>query len=251
MSTAQQPWYKTAFESEYLELYSHRDEEEAQLLHDLVSSHVQLKTGGMILDLCCGAGRHSEVFCSKGHRVVGLDLSRALLTQAKTRVCNQMRFLRGDMRHLPFQSGEFAGILHLFTAFGYFQQDEENFHVFSEVHRILQPQGWYLFDYLNAPKVRSMNTFEGRTTVENLPGIGRVETTKRLVLEGKRIRKDIRFLDAPTPKEYHEDVALYDPERLEGHLSRSGLRVEHVFGDYAGSDFHSNSSRWMALCRKA
>ncbi len=246
----QEPWYKSAFQADYLERYAHRNVEEAQLIFQLLSNQAKLSTSEYYLDLCCGAGRHSQVFCEKGYKIVGLDLSEDLLRAANNQPCRHARYVRADMRLHPFFCNTFGGVMHLFTAFGYFHQDEQNAAVFQEVHRILKPGGWYLFDFLNATKVQTQITHIPTTELEVHKTLGRLRTTKQLSADGKRVVKRIQFLDSTVQREFVEDVALYNGEELTTMLLTAGLRLNAVFGSYAGEAFNEGSTRWIALCEK-
>ncbi|TLZ69178.1 MAG: class I SAM-dependent methyltransferase [Methanobacteriota archaeon] len=46
-----------------------------------------LPAGGLVLDVGCGHGRHARSLALTGHRVVGVDLSRRLLSIGRTRRC--------------------------------------------------------------------------------------------------------------------------------------------------------------------
>ncbi|MBM3210908.1 class I SAM-dependent methyltransferase, partial [Candidatus Poribacteria bacterium] len=50
------------------------DEENTEEI-EFISRVLDLKEGSMILDLCCGQGRHSLALASMGYRVIGLDSS--------------------------------------------------------------------------------------------------------------------------------------------------------------------------------
>ncbi|HUT18782.1 MAG TPA: class I SAM-dependent methyltransferase, partial [Anaerolineae bacterium] len=74
------PWYEDSFGSEYLELYAHRDEEEARSEIEAVVRLLDPPREEPLLDLCCGACRHILVLREMGFtRIVGLDLSEKLL----------------------------------------------------------------------------------------------------------------------------------------------------------------------------
>src|SRR5215218_4552220 len=97
------PWYKEWFGDEYLELYSHRDDAEAEEHADFVERHL----GGRpraVLDLACGAGRHTAALRRRGFRTLGVDLSLTLL--ARMRASGLPR-VAGDMRRLPFTAESF------------------------------------------------------------------------------------------------------------------------------------------------
>jgi len=125
-------WYKDWFGEEYLELYAHRDAGEADRHVDFVVEHV----GGApraVLDLACGAGRHTAALRRRGLRTLGVDLSLVLLAHPP-----RVPAAAGDMRCLPFADASFDWVLNFFTSFGYFERERENFRVLEENVRLLK-----------------------------------------------------------------------------------------------------------------
>ncbi|MDZ7623259.1 MAG: hypothetical protein U5J96_02270 [Ignavibacteriaceae bacterium] len=56
-------WYKDWFNSEnYLRVYSHRDQTEAERLVELIAENLKLKINSSVFDMACGAGRHAITF---------------------------------------------------------------------------------------------------------------------------------------------------------------------------------------------
>ncbi|MHC4817406.1 MAG: class I SAM-dependent methyltransferase, partial [Planctomycetota bacterium] len=80
-------WYETAFRKEYLDLYYQRSQEAAQGEAEFAARALGLPEGTRVLDVACGAGRHARVLEKLGHRVVGIDLSRDLLAEARDVTC--------------------------------------------------------------------------------------------------------------------------------------------------------------------
>src|SRR5438046_155696 len=65
---------------------------------DLILSLVRFQ-GRDILDLCCGPGRHSVLFASRGFNVTGADRSPFLLSKAKARANGaEVTWVEDDMR---------------------------------------------------------------------------------------------------------------------------------------------------------
>ena len=75
-------WFEDWFGEEYLQLYAHRDEREAEAVVELIRRVAPWQSGGWVLDLACGAGRHAKYLVRGGARVIGYDLSRVLLRRA-------------------------------------------------------------------------------------------------------------------------------------------------------------------------
>ncbi len=111
--------------------------------YQLILDAARLEAASDILDLACGSGIYSRPFARAvgGGRVVGLDLSPAMLANAR-RLATRERlanlfFVRGDAQELPFPAASFdlvncCGALHLFP---------EPAVALAEVWRVLQPHG--------------------------------------------------------------------------------------------------------------
>ncbi len=131
-----------------------------KILKDLVNlilSKVDLKLNAKVLDAACGAGRHAIKFAEKGFNVTAFDLSKTLLQigidEARNRNIS-IDFQNSDIR--TFTSNfKFDLILSLFTSFGYFETDEENFIFPKNAYNMLNENGHYILDYLNKNFVRS------------------------------------------------------------------------------------------------
>src|SRR5207249_10843899 len=73
--------------------------------------------GGAVLDLCCGAGRHSVPFTKHGFNVIGVDRSMFLLSKARTHAEKEkvnLTWVHEDMRNFA-QPDRFNLALSLFT----------------------------------------------------------------------------------------------------------------------------------------
>jgi SAM-dependent methyltransferase len=58
----------------------------------------------VVLDAACGTGRYSAYLAGRGHRVIGVDRSRAMLAKARAKL-PKIDFRDGDLEALPLQSG--------------------------------------------------------------------------------------------------------------------------------------------------
>ena len=77
-------WFEAWFDSpHYHQLYVHRDTAEAVTLVDRLIDRLQPAPGARVLDLGCGAGRHSRALAARGFDVTGLDLSAQSLARAR------------------------------------------------------------------------------------------------------------------------------------------------------------------------
>jgi ubiquinone/menaquinone biosynthesis C-methylase UbiE len=112
--------------------------EEVEFIRDVL----ELQRGAVVLDLCCGNGRHGRLLADQKVTVIGLDSSRFLLDAARKEMLSTnygIHFIEGDMRHIPLKPSCDA-VINLFTSFGFFDE-EGNRHVLSEVATVLKPGG--------------------------------------------------------------------------------------------------------------
>ncbi len=233
------PWYREWFGEAYLELYPHRDAEEAGRGVDLFLELTSPEPGTRVLDLACGAGRHLGPLEAAGLRAVGLDLSRPLLDRAAGG--GGRHLVRGDMRRLPFRSGSFGGVVQFFTSFGYFDSREEDRRVLEEVRRVLRPGGSFLLDFLNAGRVRREMVSEDVREID-----GRTVRQRRRI-EGDRVVKEIEIdgRGREDPETFRESVRLYEPDELVSMLEDTGLTVRERRGDYGGAPFGEEAPRLL------
>jgi SAM-dependent methyltransferase len=239
------PWFIEAFTSSYLEVYAHRDESAAR--GEAKGAINLLRFGarqGRLLDLAAGAGRHALAFQRLGLHVTCLDLSQDL-----TRRCRALalRTVRGDMRALPFLDASFAGVVCLFSSFGYFQDEGEHQSTLDEVARVLLPGGAALLDLMDPATVRyrlepqSVELVAGRT----------IEVERAMAEGGKRVEKQVRILrDGTEPQVWRESVRLFDEDELQALATRSRLRIEATYGDFDGRPHVAGETRRLVVLRK-
>jgi len=227
-------WYKEWFASEdYLSLYYRRNDDDARRLYSLIKAQVPTQHGDSILDICCGAGRHSLLFAEEGYCVTGFDLSETLLGIAKSKAEENkldINFFKCDVRHFSVKK-KFKIAVSLFTSFGYFNSDSENFGIFNSAYAALKKEGWFVFDFLNKTWVENnLNPL----TVESIND--KVYTQKRQIKNG-RVEKKIIIESDGKKEEFAESVRLYKSEELSGNIKASGFRIVKQFGDYLGGGY--------------
>jgi len=236
-------WYTEWFGDEYLQLYAHRDEEEAEGHLALVERLFAGEPQGRILDLACGAGRHSAALRRRGHRAFGIDLSLTLLAQRPRGVVTA-----GDMRRLPFAAGVFDWVLNFFTSFGYFETERENFRVLEEVVRVLAPQGRFLIDLMNLDSTLAhLREYERREEGER-----RVEIRRSWDPVQRRLDKRIRLASpGREPRTFLESVRAYTRDEVVIGMRWAGLEVTDIFGNFAGERYGPDSERLILIARKS
>ncbi len=241
-------WFEDWFASdEYLTVYSHRDQTEAENLRHLILDKIDIPAGSRILDLACGAGRHAIAFAEKGFHVTAIDLSENLLNIGRQEALRQqvfVEFSRQDIRSVHLDGG-FQLVLNLFTSFGYFEKDEENFGIFRTAYQYLDKAGYFVFDFLNEAYVKkNLIPF----SVDERNG-GVIKQTRSI--ENNRVVKKIELQSRDKEQSFVESVMLYNHDTLISELLRAGFSVIGLFGEYDGTVFDKEtSSRLIAICKK-
>jgi SAM-dependent methyltransferase len=114
------------------------NEFEAKYFDDFLRA---LEGKGLILDLACGDGRHTQRLSEAADNVAALDLSLNNLRMAKKKCGKEMNvsFIRGSMCDLPFRQNIFDGIW-FSQAFEYVPPDKREKVLFS-IKYVLKSKG--------------------------------------------------------------------------------------------------------------
>ncbi|MCK9425655.1 MAG: class I SAM-dependent methyltransferase [Ignavibacteriaceae bacterium] len=241
-------WFEEWFESEeYLTVYKHRNNEEAETLISFILGKVNLSGKAKVLDLGCGAGRHALLLAKMGFQVTGVDQSAKLLSVAVDEAKKNglhAKFIKDDIRTVFF-SEKFELILNVFTSFGYFDRDEDNFALFANVEKLLSEDGIFVFDFLNAEYVKENLIPFSKNMIDDMV----IEQTRKI--EGNNVVKQIVLIQNGNRKNYRESVRLYSKKELFNALTKNNLSTEIIFGSYTGDAFNEiSSSRLILLCKK-
>jgi len=171
------------------------------------------------LDVGCGNGRHCEPLAGVADAVVGLDVSRGLLGEARSRAAtrgyaNATAFVHGDARALPFADGAFDLGVYV-AALHHLDSRVARVHSLDEVARVLRPSGRALVSAWSTAHDRFDHEAGFDTTVDwTLPG-------------GETV-----------PRYYH----VYDPAEFRAEVAESALELV---------DFELSSGNCYAVCRPA
>jgi len=228
-------WFEEWFGEEYVALYPHRNEAEAERAVALIARTLGGRQVRLVLDLACGAGRHARYLGQKWW-TSGIDLSEVLLRIAR-RNDTPARLVRGDIRALPYRDSTFDLVVNLFTSFGYFETDQEHELVIRDLARVIAPRGVFVLDYLNAERVREQIVAYDESDIG-----GRVVEQRREITGGGRfVVKHISLKNEG--REFVERVRLFSRPELERMLKRAGFRIETSYGNYGGEPLTETSPR--------
>lgn len=257
-------WWKTLFGQTYLDTYlSDFTPERTSQEVDFVVKATRLKPEDRILDLACGHGRHSIELARRGfNHVVGVDYSEPFIAKAKDdaqKAGLDVEFQTGDMKNLPFED-QFDVVLHLFTAFGYFE-NEGNKQTLHEISEALKPGGRYLIDVISGEAVRRRFQEQGeREENSNLLKIPRraemggkmVDEIEWFDPEKQLIHTHREWEESGQKKEYDYYLRVYTIPQYKKMLSKAGLEFKELWGDFKGSPHDTDGNfRTIILAKKS
>ncbi|WP_354331892.1 class I SAM-dependent methyltransferase [Pedobacter sp. CG_S7] len=241
----QRKWFQYWFNSPYYHiLYSQRNDEEAELLIDNLSSYLKPPADSRILDIACGRGRHATYLQKKGYDVTGIDLSEQSIKYAQQFEQKYLHFFVHDMRKL-FYINYFDLSLNLFTSFGYFESERDHVNALKAFRKGLKPEGTLVIDYFNTHKILKNLTPQEIKTMEGIEF-----KIKKFVADGKII-KHINFEYKGKEFAFEERVKAFTLADFERMLLKSGLQLTQKFGDYSLNPFvEDQSDRLILICKK-
>ena len=153
-------WWRSIFNHMYLKTDSDVIDD-TQITAEEVEMLLQIlkpPQDSVILDLCCGQGRHTLEFARRGYsQIQGLDRSRYLINRARQSAKAQsssVRFREGDARKLPYPNDSFDIVMVLGNSFGYFASMDDDLRVLEEVRRVLKPSGTIALDVTDGEYMR-------------------------------------------------------------------------------------------------
>ncbi|MDP3741491.1 MAG: methyltransferase domain-containing protein [bacterium] len=240
-------WWKNFFDENYLDFWDSQgafDQTKAEVR--FLEKSIPLKKGQLILDLCCGHGRHSLQISRRGYKVIGLDYSGyelGLAGKEAQRLGLKVDFRQGDARYFKFRE-KFDLIINMFTAFGYGSKDDDR-RIIRNAAAHLKKDGKFFIDYLNFPwLIRNYKAKDRKRFGKKVALIERkydfltdVNTEQRIIIaKGKK-------------KIYKLHLRLYTLAQMAELFESEGLKVVKYWGKL-GEPYSFDTKRMLILATK-
>jgi SAM-dependent methyltransferase len=241
--------------------------------------NLALHCGGVVLELGCGTGRISLPLGRAGVPLVGIDRSSAMLERARTRVhrarlASRVRLIRGDVRFLPFASGDSmesrrmtrdattdeTGFSMVLAPYGLLQSllhDRDLTAALEEVRRVLRPGGTFGMELV--ADLPSWKEYRQRVSLKgwrNRPGGSHVtllETVRQDRERGLTIF-DQEFTERRSGHRCVHRFALsfrtLSVPQMARRLENAGFEVTALLGDYRGGPWDPRAAVWVILAKK-
>jgi len=107
------------------------------------------KKGAKVLDLGCGTGRTTYHFYEMGFDVIGVDISKAMIAEAKSKY-PYIDFRVGDACELNFKDEIFDYVLFSFNGIDYIFPENNRIKAIKEIYRVLKSGGLFIFSTHNS-----------------------------------------------------------------------------------------------------
>ena len=201
-----------------------------------------------VLDVGCGAGVHAVALARRGHRVIGLDRTAALLFAAQARARAErvdVSWLLSDMRTFELEGPVDLAVC-LQATFGYLPRLEDDLAVLRRLRGALAPGGRLVLDVLG--KELAGATFYPRAWVSY------GDTTlleDRTVLAGWEFQEPRwAVLRGGARSEHVTRQRLYSGTELSRLLAEAGFAGVELFGGFDVRPYDRAAQRLVAVGRR-
>jgi SAM-dependent methyltransferase len=219
------------------------------------------RRGGSVLELGSGTGRKLVPIAGDGHACTGLELSPAMLAEARRRADERavaVEWVPGDMR--GFDLGRtFDLVLIAGNSLLHLHETADLLSCFRSVRAHLAPGARFVLDVFN-PDVRLLAGADGvRRTRDALSfldpdrGDVKVEVAETWDAAAQVTRGTWHFSTDAQPDFLVAPLELRSifPQELPLLLSLAGLRLVDRFGDWSGGPFTADSAIQLCVCEAA
>jgi SAM-dependent methyltransferase len=206
-------------------------------------------SGGALLDLCCGPGRHAIPFAKKGFQVCGVDRTGFLLNKARdyaTQESVEVEWVSSDMRDFR-RAQAFDLAISMYTSFGYFEKPDENRAVLENVFASLRPGGRFVVDVMGKEVLARIYQPNG---VTELPGEGLLVQRRRPVDDWNRMDNEWILIKEGKAHSFHIGHWIYSGQELRELLMSAGFRAVDLYGNLDGAAYDPSAVRLIAVARK-
>lgn len=214
----------------------------------------KLKSGGKVMDLPCGYGRHTISLARKGYSVTGVDINDKFLktasSVAKGLGLTNVKFIKKDMRHMEFKN-LFNAAINMFYSFGFFESEDDNLLSLKNFYRALKPGGKFLLHtHITLPKIINGDYLKHELRI--LKTGNKLElfrdynpVTKREVGQWYILNQDgSKKISSPY------SMRIYDTNEFDNMCKKAGFKKIDFYGDWNGTKYNDKSQLLIMVATK-
>jgi ubiquinone/menaquinone biosynthesis C-methylase UbiE len=217
---------------------------------------------GPVLELGCGTGRVSLPLARAGVDLVGIDRSAPMLDRARRRItksptrqfARSLRFVRGDIRALPFEARAFPMVLAPYGILQSLIRPRDLTATLASVARIMTPGGTFGIDLV--PDVPKWREYENRVQLRGRAGGAQLTLVESVRQDPKRhlTTFEQKYVErrGGLTREHRFDLTFrtLSVRQMTGQLERAGFEVDAVLGDYRGRPWDDRADVWIIMAKK-
>src|SRR5262249_19999872 len=220
--------------------------------------------GGSVLELGCGTGRVSVPLARAGVDLIGVDRSQPMLDRAQERVARAWRtprselrlprFVRGDIRALPFASRSFPLVLAPYGILQSLIRPRDLDAALASVARVIEPGATFGLDLV--PDVPNWREYRNRVQLRGESNGARLTLIESVRQDRRRhlTMFEQRYIEqrGGEVREHRFDLTFrtLPIAAMSRHLERAGFTITAVLGDYRGRPWDERADVWIILAKR-
>ncbi|MFJ7637836.1 class I SAM-dependent methyltransferase [Peribacillus sp. NPDC097224] len=220
------------------------------------------KTEGPIIDLACGTGRATIPLARKGYELIGVDVHKGMLDEAKRKSSDlnvHIEWIEQDARMLTLNVRSHL-IFSVGNSFQHFLTNEDQDGFLSSVNKHLELDGLFIFDtrFPSMEELLQPDTEEYWRTIEDK------DTQKRIDVYTKSTYDSLSQVQHYTTIRKYVDQSgeIVDeqrtnirlryvfPKEMERILAVNGLEIVRIFEDWNETPVTNDSYGMVYVCKK-
>ena len=217
---------------------------------EFVESIKKINSKEKMLDIGCATGNLTELLGEKTRNIVGIDLDKELLKEAKEKHPN-LNFENMNMLKIneKFEENSFDRVVSFGNTLVHLDSREEVEEFFQKVYKTLKFNGFFIVQIINYNRIIEKN-------IKNLPTIDNEKVKFVRDYEYDKSIGKVDFITELTIKEANLNIknnikllALTKIE-IQKFLGETGFRNIEFYGDFEGRELSDNSEALIFVAQR-
>ena len=220
------------------------------------------KKEGIIIEVACGTGRITIPLAKEGHRLIGVDIHKGMLDEARKKSSNldlQIDWVEQDSSKMDLNiKSNFS--YSVGNSFQHFHTNEAQDRLLSSVNKHLEIDGVFIFgtrfpsveELLQPPTEEYWRTYTDSETLHKVDvyTISNYDSLNQ-IQHYTTIRK-YKNIDDEIIKENRTNISLryVFPKEMERILSANGFEIVHLYKDWKKTSITNDSNEMIYVCKK-
>ncbi len=218
----------------------------AEVLGPTVERLAELAGNGAALEFAIGTGRVAIPLRERGVPVTGIELSRAMIEQLRTKVDEAtIPVIAGDMA-TAIAPGKFTLVYLVYNTIANLLTQAEQVACFRNAARHLVPGGRFVIE-LWVPELRKLPVGQAGVVCRNEPGYIAVDTYD--MLRQAVVSHHFWFDEHGQTRLFRTPQRYIWPAELDLMASLAGFELESRHADWSGSEFNAESKSHVSVYR--